>query len=1105
MDSSLSSFVQAATADCSGTCQMHITVAWGGKTFQGTIERDVDTAASSLLCLLTQDGSKDCAASSGSKLRSRDGEGKHHPGHLAPKTSKPSDSRHFKSPVRSPNRGRPGTIREKSPGSRGHSRSPSSGDIDLRSRAGSLFRKGLNLKKKDKGSKYVALRSVSPRHRPQEGRTATSPRRYAVFGTPLDALLSEQQKFEPKLEVPCFMDTALRLLITRGLQVEGIFRRSGNKMVVQQMIQDVELHFFSGKAPMLNNSADVHDVCSLVKQYIRQLPGLFTKSRLETLLNTQNMELTKRIGIVTSILDRTSKEPRKLLERLFFVLHLVSLNKDVNKMSSSNCAVAIGPSIVHSDVAVGETQGNELVSESLDSSERVIDVVSFMIENYDSVFTLAYKDSFEALGLDAVQQQEHFQHCQRLIRMLLQPDYDVVMALNSVSLLSDELQDLASDIVKIFVANDQLLPLVIFLLRKEINDAENEKNSKVFLRQLSLSNCIISSALRHFGTSLVQQTLPPLIAKINSLPVHVSLEVNPTNLLEKHDLHGNQITLLQCIENFIDRIFNALRSSCPKELRNILQFIAHAANETAQEENRHVLMGVTLFLRFLCPAILSKNKEVTPAAQRGLLLISKVIQSMANGQKCREEYMHFTHQLIERSLVEFRSLLDELSADAYQPLNEKIPDCIQVVFKPLSHVHRILGKSMPEVDGYLRQTKKTATESTLNELFSVFANVDFKYLQAAEESMIPVLVRKFAPFQKSIVSVVMTSDQQQVITAEISGKIMLWDADEMKLISTISTNLEILTVIASTDRKFIWIFGAQGVKVWNLETGAMACDVSSEPSYTAVMVGKHGGSEIWSASTTAIHIYDPLSFSCVESICTEKMFIALEVVNDEVWGANVDDELLVWNRKRAPVLTVKNSHSKKVQNIKHIGAFVWTVHSNNEVNIWSHQTREFHRSLDVSLQRITCIVSVNESVWLCCWDLSVSIWESNQCSLLASFQLPNKEGISSAVALYSDKRKHMCIWAGNKDGTLSVWKVGSAVRGHATSPSDQNRATSLVKLKQMASAYRKRSSSIEISMRTPASSLSSSVLASSSPQLNPIARPPRPPRPAAYSLPDSHS
>ena len=100
----------------------------------------------------TQDGSKDCAASSGSKLRSRDGEGKHHPGHLAPKTSKPSDSRHFKSPVRRPNRGRPGTIREKSPGSRGHSRSPSSGDIDLRSRAGSLFRKGLNLKKKDKGA-----------------------------------------------------------------------------------------------------------------------------------------------------------------------------------------------------------------------------------------------------------------------------------------------------------------------------------------------------------------------------------------------------------------------------------------------------------------------------------------------------------------------------------------------------------------------------------------------------------------------------------------------------------------------------------------------------------------------------------------------------------------------------------------------------------------------------------------------------------------------------------------------------------------------------------------------------------------------------------------
>lgn len=60
----------------------------------------------------------------------------------------------------------------------------------------------------------------------------------------------------------------LRLSTADGLDHEGIFRLSGSAAKISQMKAQID----SGEMVTFERSTNIHDVCGLLKQYLRELP-----------------------------------------------------------------------------------------------------------------------------------------------------------------------------------------------------------------------------------------------------------------------------------------------------------------------------------------------------------------------------------------------------------------------------------------------------------------------------------------------------------------------------------------------------------------------------------------------------------------------------------------------------------------------------------------------------------------------------------------------------------------------------------------------------------------------------------------------------------------
>jgi hypothetical protein len=79
------------------------------------------------------------------------------------------------------------------------------------------------------------------------------------------------------------------------------------------------------------------------------------------------------------------------------------------------------------------------------------------------------------------------------------------------------------------------------------------------------------------------------------------------------------------------------------------------------------IVGGIMFLRLINPAIVSPIKynildEVTPDGQRGLLIVSKIFQRLANEEYFNEEmepHMAFANRWIRKSLPKWRSVFYE--------------------------------------------------------------------------------------------------------------------------------------------------------------------------------------------------------------------------------------------------------------------------------------------------------------------------------------------------------------------------------------------------------------------------------------------------------------
>ena len=174
-------------------------------------------------------------------------------------------------------------------------------------------------------------------------------------------------------QVPRLVEQCIAYLTKAGFEEDGIFRQSGDKTQIDQVVAD----FDRGLPLPLEGVQDVHVVTSLLKLFFRMAPQpLFTVESHGALLAALTSPEAARVATFVDLLKGLPGPCLATVAALFPLLRAVADRSDVNRMSPNNLGIVFGPTLLRSQA--------ELNGE-VDMSNRSAYVVEFLISQWPAV------------------------------------------------------------------------------------------------------------------------------------------------------------------------------------------------------------------------------------------------------------------------------------------------------------------------------------------------------------------------------------------------------------------------------------------------------------------------------------------------------------------------------------------------------------------------------------------------------------------------------------------------------------------------------------------------------------------------------------------------
>ncbi|XP_068853936.1 RAS protein activator like-3 isoform X2 [Aphelocoma coerulescens] len=270
-------------------------------------------------------------------------------------------------------------------------------------------------------------------------------------------------------------------------------------------------------------------------------------------------------------------------------------------------------------------------------------------------------------------------------------------------------EELAGALVRVLQSTGKAKSFLIDLGVAEL-DRFDDHEALIF-RENTLATKAIDEYMKLVGAKYLQDTLGEVVARLCSS--EESFEVDPSKCsgleLSEHRQH-----LRQVCEETLQRITDG-SESFPAELGEVFAAWRDECAARGKVAIGQRLVSASLFLRFLCPAIMSPSlfglvqEYPSEATARTLTLVAKVIQNLANfttfGEK--EPYMTFMNEFLEQNLATMTEFLGAVAT-------------------PEASAH------MATYDGYVDLALELATLHLL--LCDIFASLD----QATQEELEPL-------------------------------------------------------------------------------------------------------------------------------------------------------------------------------------------------------------------------------------------------------------------------------------------------------------------------------------------------------------------------------
>lgn len=193
----------------------------------------------------------------------------------------------------------------------------------------------------------------------------------ALFGTDLEQRMEHEKSIIPAIVTRCIQEVELR-----GMDMEGIYRKSGASSAIQTIKEGFE------KSPqdydISDPDLDIHAVTSALKQYFRKLPTpLITYEVYEMVIDSG--EITPhaaRVEHMRKCLQALPRVHRDVLEFLLFHLARVVERESENLMTSQNVAVVFAPTIMRP----------ESLAREMTDVQKKNEVLKFLVETCQEVF-----------------------------------------------------------------------------------------------------------------------------------------------------------------------------------------------------------------------------------------------------------------------------------------------------------------------------------------------------------------------------------------------------------------------------------------------------------------------------------------------------------------------------------------------------------------------------------------------------------------------------------------------------------------------------------------------------------------------------------------------
>ncbi|WKY00706.1 hypothetical protein Q1695_015050 [Nippostrongylus brasiliensis] len=174
-----------------------------------------------------------------------------------------------------------------------------------------------------------------------------------VFGSTLSAICQLENSLVPK-----FIRTVTELIESRGLEIDGLYRVSGNLSAVQRIRCQVDQDKYSA----LVNEEDVHVLTGALKLFFRELaepvfPSSVTKDYLHAIKLQNPRQRFKKFDELLRMLPAENRETLKMLLRH---LQRVASHSDKNRMQTHNLAIMFGPTLFNSGDEKGSTKKKDV-------------------------------------------------------------------------------------------------------------------------------------------------------------------------------------------------------------------------------------------------------------------------------------------------------------------------------------------------------------------------------------------------------------------------------------------------------------------------------------------------------------------------------------------------------------------------------------------------------------------------------------------------------------------------------------------------------------------------------------------------------------------------